>query len=74
MKNPDLVNCERFTAKPAHISKNEKIPSHKVTAPVAKVKKPKKSARKHRKRKVKEQDNLDGLKYMNTRQDLLNIL
>ena len=69
LNHPDLINCDRFTAQPTHKSKNEKIPNHKVAAPVVKARKAKKTARKNKKRKQKEQmgDNFDGLKYMNTR-------
>ena len=45
-----------------------------MAAPVVKVKKTKKTARKNKKRKQNAKVESDGLKYMNTRQDLLKIL
>jgi hypothetical protein len=63
----------RFTAEPARKVKDNTIPSSKVSASSKVAKNPKKSSKRQKKIKVKEEVT-DGLKYMNLRQDLLNIL
>ncbi len=70
-----MINHVRFTAEASRKRRDDKIPTNKV-APL-KLKGAKKQAKKEKKRKTSpdsKMKNDDGLKFMNTRENLLKIL